>query len=119
MLDHLLGGPLLLLKHLPDQVDAAAWAIEFVAEQHISRTGRGAETAMHAGAQDLVGLRNIGIGELGKAELGLHAPSRTSRPRLRMRLGSKLLRTRSLKATSPAGCGWNTSTRRRSSTEAR
>ena len=43
-----------VLQHLLDQVDAAARRIELVAEQHIGRTGRGAEAAMHAGAQNLV-----------------------------------------------------------------
>jgi hypothetical protein len=27
---------------------------------------------MHAGAQDFVGLRNIGVGKLGQREIGLH-----------------------------------------------
>ena len=91
-------GGSVLLQHLLDQVDPPARAIEFVAEQHIGRAGRGAEAAMHAGAQDLVGLRDIGIGELREAEFGLHvAAPRVSRPRLRMFFGSKLWRTRSLK----------------------
>lgn len=64
MLDHLGGRRLVLLQHLLDQVDAAARAIELVAEQHIGRTGCGAEAAMDAGAQDLVGLRDVGVGEL-------------------------------------------------------
>ena len=64
MLDHLARWWPILLQHLFDQVDPAAWAIELVAEQHIGRTSRGAEPAMHAGAQNLVGFRNIGIGQL-------------------------------------------------------
>ena len=87
-----------LLQHLLDEIDPAARAIEFVAEQHVGRAGRGAEPAMHAGAQDLVGFRDIGIGELREAEFGFHvATPRVSRPRLRMFFGSKLWRTRSLK----------------------
>ena len=87
-----------LFQHLLDEIDPAARAIEFVAEQHIGRTGRGAKSAMHAGAQDLVGFRDIGIGELREAEFGLHAADpRIIRPRLRMFFGSKLWRTRSLK----------------------
>ena len=98
MLDHLRRRRPVLLQHLLDQIDPAARAIELVAEQHIGRTGRGAEPAMHAGAQDLVGFRDIGIGELGEAEFGFHvATARISRPRLRMFFGSKLWRTRSLK----------------------
>ena len=45
------------LQHVLDQVDAAARAVELVAEQHIGRAGRGAEAAMHAGAQDLAPTR--------------------------------------------------------------
>ena len=39
-------------EHLLDQIDAAARAVEFVAEQLIGRAGRGAEAAVHAFAQD-------------------------------------------------------------------
>ena len=61
------------LEHLLDQVDAAARAVELVAEQLVGRAGRGAEAAVHALAQDGVGLDAIGgAGELG-GEGGLHA----------------------------------------------
>ena len=119
MLDHRLGRLLVLLQHLLDQVDAAARAIELVAEQHIGRTGGGAEAAMHAGAQDLVGFLDVGVGELREAEFGLHAAPRLIRPRLRICFGSKLCRTRSPSAAMPGACGWNTSTFRRTSSEAR
>ena len=69
-----------LLQHLLDQIDAPARAIELVAEQHIGRTGRGAEAAMHAGAQDLVGLGDVGIGQLGQRKFGLHAALPRSSP---------------------------------------
>src|SRR5205085_2587445 len=119
-LDHLGGRLLVLLQHLLDQVDPPARAIEFVAEQHVGRTGRGAEAAMHAGAQYLVGFLDIGVGQLGQREFGLHAAfPRTMRPRLRMLLGSKLLRTRSASAARPGACGWNTSTSRRTSSAPR
>ncbi len=57
--------------HLLDQVDAAARAVEFVAEQLISRTGRGAEPAVHALAQDRVGLVAVGriADEIGEIRL--------------------------------------------------
>ena len=114
MLDHLRRRRAVLFQHLLDQVDPPARAIELVAEQHIGRTGRGAEPAMHAGAQDLVGFGDIGIGELGEREFGFHvAAIRSIRPRLRMILGSKLWRTRSLSAATPPACGWKTSTLRR------
>jgi hypothetical protein len=70
--DDLLGRGRVALQHLLDQVDAAARRIELVAEQHIGRAGRGAEAAMHAGAQNVVGHRDVRIGELGEGEVGLH-----------------------------------------------
>src|SRR6185295_9413872 len=113
MLDHLRGRRLVLFQHLLDQIDAPARTIELVAEQHIGRTGRGAEAAMHAGPQDLVGFGDVGIGELGEREFGFHvALPRSIRPRLRMILGSKLWRTRWLSAARPPACGWKTSTSR-------
>ena len=120
MLDHLRRRRLVLFQHLLDQVDPPARAIELVAEQHIGRTGRGAEPAMHAGAQDLVGFGDIGIGELGEREFGFHVAAISSiRPRLRMILGSKLWRTRWLSAATPPACGWKTSTFRLISSDAR
>ena len=54
MAHHLLGRGAAGLQHVLDQVDAAARAVEFVAEQQEGRAGRGAEAAMHAGAQHLL-----------------------------------------------------------------
>ena len=42
------------LQQLLDQIDAAARAIALVAADDIGRAGRGAEAAMHAGAQDFL-----------------------------------------------------------------
>src|ERR1700722_11310 len=112
-------------QHLLDEIDSAARTIEFIPQQDVGRAGRGAEPAMHAGPQDLVGFGNIGIGELRQAEFGLHAadpeeaPGRAIRPRLRMPFGSKLRRTRSLKAATPSLAGWNTSIWRLTSSAAR
>ena len=53
MLDHLRRRRPVVLQHVLDEIDAASRAVELVAEQHIGRAGRGAEAAMHAGAQDL------------------------------------------------------------------
>src|SRR3954463_12026547 len=65
---------------------------------------------MHAGAQDLVGLGDVGIGKLLQAEFGFHVANlRAIRPRLRMFFGSKLRRTRSPSAASPAAFGWENS----------
>ena len=72
------------LEHVLDEVDAAARAVELVAEQHVGRAGRVAEAAMDAGAQDAVRVREFGIGELGEGEMGLHSGqrSRYMRPRI-------------------------------------
>ena len=69
---HLLVGRLVVLQHVLDQVDAAARAVELVAEQDVGRAGRGAEAAMDAAAEDLLGNGGVGIGKLGEGEIGLH-----------------------------------------------
>ena len=43
-------------QQLLDQIDAAAGTVEFVAKQVVGRAGGQAESAMHTGAQDLIGL---------------------------------------------------------------
>ena len=51
-------------EQLPDQVDAPARAVAFVAEFKIRRAGRVAESAMHAGTQDRIGFvdaRHVGV----------------------------------------------------------
>src|SRR5581483_6409221 len=65
-------GDLGALQRALDEVDAAARAVEVVAEELVGRAGRGAETAMHALAQDGVGLAPLVriADELG--ELRLH-----------------------------------------------
>src|SRR5690606_27968408 len=68
------------------QIDAAARTVALVAEQHIGWAGRGAEAAMHAGAQDPVRLRDLRIGQLREGERGLHPYP--MRPGLRMLRGS-------------------------------
>ena len=60
------------LQHVLDEIDAPARPVELVAGQEISGTGGEAEAAMDAGPEDLLGLRHIGIGELGQSEIGLH-----------------------------------------------
>ena len=61
------GRRAIVLQHVLDEVDAPARAVEFVAEQHIGRAGRGAEAAMHAGAQDLLGRRCVSGRRAGPA----------------------------------------------------
>ena len=66
----------LAFQHLLDEVDAAARAVELVAEQLVRGAGRGSEAAVHALAQDGVGLAAFGgAGEFG-GEGGLHGVSR-------------------------------------------
>lgn len=64
------------LERALDQVDPPARGIEVVAEDLVGRAGRGAKPAMHALAQDLLGLRAIRTmaHEIGK--LGLHDAAR-------------------------------------------
>ena len=50
-----LGADRRPLEHLLDQIDPPARTVEFVAQQLVGRAGRGAEPAMHAGAQDRFG----------------------------------------------------------------
>ena len=61
-----------VLKHVLDEVDAAAGRIELVAVQHVGRAGGGAKAAMHAGAQNLFRLGHIRISELREGERRLH-----------------------------------------------
>ena len=79
------------LQRLLDQINPPARTVEFVAQQLIGGTGRIAESAVHAFAQD--GLRRFalrGALEFG-TQLGLHAGQSSAyiRPRLKMRCGSK------------------------------
>ena len=72
MLDRIGGDRPAARQHVLDQVDAAARTVEFVAEQDIGRAGCGAEPAMRAVPQHLLGRRNVGIGELLGCEVGPH-----------------------------------------------
>ena len=71
MADRLGVGPTALFQHFPDQIDPPAGRFVLVAGEHIGRTDRGAEAVMHAGPQNPVGRRDLGIGELFGAEIGL------------------------------------------------
>ena len=48
VLDDVLRRRAVILQHVLDEIDPPPGAVEFVAEQDIGRTGRGAEAAMHA-----------------------------------------------------------------------
>src|SRR5436853_7833619 len=59
-------------EHLLHQHDASAWTIAFITQQNVSRAGRDAEAAMHAGAQRLLGIAHMRIGQLFSAEIRAH-----------------------------------------------
>jgi hypothetical protein len=65
-------GRLIVLQHVLDEIDASPRRIQLIAQQHIGGAGRRAEPAMHAGAENFVGFRDIRVGELGEGEGGLH-----------------------------------------------
>jgi hypothetical protein len=72
MLDRAFVGRTAVFQHVLDEIDATARAIQLVAEQHIGRARRRAEAAMHAFAQDRLGLLDVRVGELGEGKVGLH-----------------------------------------------
>ena len=59
-------------QHLLHEIDAPARAIALISELQIGRAGRGAEAAMDAGAQDIVGSGNLRIGKLENGEFRFH-----------------------------------------------
>src|SRR6185437_15621406 len=118
MLDDLGRRRTVVLQHVLDQVDAPPRAVELVAEQHIGRAGRGAEAAMHAGAQDLLGGVGVRIGELGGGEMRLHQRPSYMRPGLRTPRGSNPVFTRAVSSASGALKGSNTGTEARTGPEA-
>eukprot|EP01133_Synstelium_polycarpum_P028486 gene28487-biopygen24091 len=73
MPDNLLIGRTAIFQHVLDEIDAAARAVEFVAQRDIGRACGGAEPAMNAFAQDLFGFGNTGVKQLLRGEVGLHA----------------------------------------------
>jgi hypothetical protein len=66
------AGRAIALEHRLDEIDAATRTVALVAQQHEGRTGRRAEAAMHALAQDVLAARGLRIGELGQGEVSLH-----------------------------------------------
>src|SRR3546814_4282037 len=91
----------IFLQHVLDQVNAAARAIEFVAEKDIGRAGRGAKAAMHAFADHRF---RTGHGRIGKRRLGefsLHGRYPPKRPVSKMPSGSNARRTRASSAATP------------------
>ena len=62
-------GALAALQHLLRQIDAAARAVELVAEQQIGRAGGETEAAVHAGAQDVVGFAHCGSASAASEKL--------------------------------------------------
>jgi hypothetical protein len=68
MAHHFRGGRAARFQHVLDQVNPPARTIQFVSEQHERGARRGAEAAMHAGAQNLVAGRGIRVGKLRGTE---------------------------------------------------
>ncbi len=79
VLDDLGRRRLAALEHVLDQVDAPARGIELVAQEQVGRAGRGAESAMHAGAQDRLRRGHRRIAQLLGGEVGLHLLSPSAR----------------------------------------
>ena len=116
------GRRAVVLEHVLDEVDAAARAVELVAQEHISGASRGAEAAMDAGAEDLVGFADVGIGELGEGEMGLHgfrSHVGIHPAAVQDALGIEASLTRRVSAASAAGCGSKTGMAARSASGAR
>ena len=65
----------LALEHLLDEVDASARPVELVAQELVRRARRRAEAAVHARAQDRVGLAALGRVAEFRSEIGLHQKS--------------------------------------------
>ena len=65
----------LTFQHLLNQIDAAARSIQFISEQLVSGAGGGAEAAMYAVAQDLIGFFAFRSGQKCGWERGLHQRS--------------------------------------------
>ena len=82
-------------EHLLDQIDSAARAVQFVAQQLIGRAGRQAKTAVHALAQNRFSLRTVARAPKFLAQVRLHGARPDNhiqeymRPRLKMPAGSK------------------------------
>jgi len=68
-------------QHLLDQVDPAARAVKLVAQELVGRAGRRAEAAVHAAAQDRLGLAALGSvpNEVGEMRFHLRNPGRGAR----------------------------------------
>lgn len=68
-----------VFQHILDQVDAAARAIQLIAQHLICRAGRSAEAAMHTGPEDFICALGARIAQLLFAECRLHRLPHQSR----------------------------------------
>ena len=93
------------LQHGLDQLDPAPRTVTLIAQQDIGRTGRRAKTAMHALADLRMAGGDVGIGELGRSEQGLHQSA--IRPGLSTPAGSNAALTRAVRAASGPASGSN------------
>src|SRR5208282_2359040 len=112
MLGHLLRRRPVVLEHVLDEVDASARAVELIAQQRIGRAGGGAEAAVDAGAEDLLGFPRVRIGEQRLGKIRLHRVYRPfhMRPGFRMPAGSKPCLIRPWSASKALLAGSNTGT---------
>ena len=107
MLDRLFIRRAALFQHVLHQVDAPARAVEFVAQHRVGRASRGAEAAMHAGAQHFVRPLDRRVFQLFGGKGGLHwrlsHQAGVEHP-ARVELGAQPCAMRG----DGAGSGWNT-----------
>src|SRR6185437_2012884 len=102
------AGRLGALEHLLDEIDAAARAVELISQELIGRTGCRAKPAVHAFAQDGIGLAARGSLEEGGTESGLHGyRSGYRRPRLKMPCWSNAAFRRFWTESMAGARGWN------------
>ncbi len=111
MLDNGCGRRAILFQHVLDQVDAPTGTVELIAQQHVGRTGRRAEAAVHAFAQYLLRLGGVRILQRCSGELRLH---QLMRPGFSRSSGSNAALKRAAIAAMAGACGSNTPPARRS-----
>ena len=72
MTDRLRIGRASLLQHRPDQIDATAWRLVFVAGDDVCRACVRAESVVNAGVEDFFRLTDSWLFELLRREQRLH-----------------------------------------------
>ena len=120
MLHRQLVGRSAFLHHVLHQVDPAARRIQFISEEQVSRACRYTEAAMNASAENFLGFRCRGIGQLGERKMRLHLKILAHMRRgSKMPWGSNASFSRRDNPASAGGCGSKMGTAARVSTGAR